>query len=150
MTKNKENYFSPKQENYSSNTSAQPQLKKKIIEVGKFYLIHDGSKTGHPGLIIGKSDELNLYVAIKFGTTKNDNNFLLTQRPTPKTVNYMYKRLFVGKRKDFGTNEFTDFTITNEVLENYEIVKNNKYIYSANLPKKLKDSSIVKELLSIK
>ena len=26
----------------------------KIIEIGKFYLIHDGSKTGHPGLVIWK------------------------------------------------------------------------------------------------
>ena len=29
----------------------------KVIEVGIFYFIHDGSKTGHPGLIVWKDDE---------------------------------------------------------------------------------------------
>ena len=31
----------------------------KNIEVGKFYLIHDGSRTGHPGLVVWKDDEKN-------------------------------------------------------------------------------------------
>ena len=29
----------------------------KNIEVGKFYLIFDGSRTGHPGFVIWKDDE---------------------------------------------------------------------------------------------
>ena len=33
----------------------------KNIEVGKFYLIHDGSKTGHPGLVVWESKEKNIY-----------------------------------------------------------------------------------------
>ena len=33
----------------------------KNIEVGKFYLIHDGSDTGQPGLIVQKDDANNRY-----------------------------------------------------------------------------------------
>ena len=33
----------------------------KQIDVGKFYLIHDGSRTGHPGFVVWKDDEANRY-----------------------------------------------------------------------------------------
>ena len=32
--------------------------KTKVIEVGKFYFVHDGSKTGHPVLLFGKMMKL--------------------------------------------------------------------------------------------
>lgn len=44
------------------------QIKK--IELGKFYTIHDGSKNGHPGLIVWKNDELNRYLVVKFDSDK--------------------------------------------------------------------------------
>lgn len=107
-----------------SNENQSPKIKN--IEVGKFYFIHDGSKTGHPGLIVWKDDVKNLYIAIKFGTTKNDDNEVLSNKISLATTNYIYKRLFVGKRKDFGKNELCEFHITEEIRYKYaEILKNN-------------------------
>ena len=115
-------------------------ISKKTIEVGKFYLIHDGSKTGHPGLVVWKNDELNLYIAIKFGTSKTDDNIKLKQNLISNVHNYMYKRLFVGKRKDFGSKAFTDMIITKEVQRKFEEIKHNKFYFSSNVSKKIKNT----------
>lgn len=48
----------------------------KNIEIGKFYLIHDGSKTGHPGFVVWKDDSANLYLLIKFGSAQNKDNMI--------------------------------------------------------------------------
>ena len=42
----------------------------KQIEVGKFYFIHDGSKTGHPGFVVWKDDEANRYLVIRTDSDK--------------------------------------------------------------------------------
>ena len=42
----------------------------KTIEVGKFYFIHDGSKSGHPGYIVWKDDEKNRYLVVRFDCDK--------------------------------------------------------------------------------
>ena len=44
--------------------------KTKAIEVGKFYFVHDGSKTGHPGFVIWKDDEANRYLVIRTESDK--------------------------------------------------------------------------------
>ena len=49
----------------------------KTIEVGKFYLIHDGSKTGHPGLVVWKDDIANRYLVIR---TESDKPGKITKR----------------------------------------------------------------------
>ena len=88
----------------------------KTIEVGKFYFIHDGSKTGHPGLVIWKNDEYNLYLAVKIGTSSNKDNIALKELISEENVcHFVYKRPFLGKRKDFGSKPFVDLTITNEL-----------------------------------
>ena len=81
----------------------------KNIEVGKFYLIHDGSKTGHPGLVIWKDDVQNLYLIIKFGSTCNKDNAIFPY-PIGKDIkqSYYFKRPFLGKRKDIGGKSFDD------------------------------------------
>ena len=43
----------------------------KTIEVGKFYLIHDGSKAGYPGFAVRKEDKVNRNL---FVMTKNDKS----------------------------------------------------------------------------
>ena len=90
----------------------------KKIEVGKFYLLFEGSPTGHPGYIIWKNDEHNLYLAIKFGTTANKNNTKLNSslRQGDKQ-NLVYSKLFLGKRKNIGKNELTEMNITDEMLK---------------------------------
>lgn len=42
----------------------------KLIEVGKFYFVHDGSKTGHPGFVIWKDDDANRYLVIRTDSDK--------------------------------------------------------------------------------
>ena len=43
-----------KQNNQTNNT--------RTIEVGKFYLMFDGSRTGHPGYVLWKDDSKNRYL----------------------------------------------------------------------------------------
>lgn len=107
----------------------------KNIEVGKFYFIHDGSKTGHPGYVVWKDDEKNLYAAIKFGTTKNDDNEVLLNRINPIKRNFIYKRLFVGRRKDFSKDELCDFYITDEIIEKFVKIRQNNLKFSKNVSK---------------
>ena len=85
----------------------------KIIEVGKFYFIHDGSKSGHPGFVIWKDDERNLYLAIKFGTSPNEHNFPFVHPVGENTdKSYVYKRAFLGKRKDYIKRSLPDMKIS--------------------------------------
>ena len=111
----------------------------KSIEIGKFYLLFDGSKGGHPGFVVWKDDEKNLYIAIKFGTTENDDNIPLLFPITGGKKSYIYKRLFVGKRKDFGKKEFEDFSLTDEVVNHYTNIKNNRFTFSKNVSKSARD-----------
>lgn len=112
----------------------------KNIEVGKFYFIHDGSKTGHPGYIVWKDDQANLYLAIKFGTSCNEHNYKF-DRPLGKKAkaSYVYRRLFLGKRKDFNKRILNDMFITDE--ESEDILNQMDYlnpVFSTNINRKNK------------
>ena len=75
---------------------------KKNLKTGCFYLTHDGSKTGHPGMIYWKNDEKNLYLAITTGTSeKNNPHFEELTKPTEKGVETSY----VNKKPFLGTKE---------------------------------------------
>ena len=104
--------------NNKSSKSSNQSTSVKIIEVGTFHQIFDGSKSGHPGYIIWKNDDHNLYLAIKFGTSVNKNNTELhfSIRKGDKQ-NLVYLRLFLGKRKNFSKNELSDMKITIEKLK---------------------------------
>ena len=97
----------------------------KKVEKDHFYLIHDGSRTGHPGLIFWKNDEANLYLAIKFGTTDNQNNIQL-KHPISKTISksYVYKKPLLLKRKDIGKELLNDIRINIEDFKTVEQIKN--------------------------
>ena len=89
----------------------------KNIEVGKFYFIHDGSNTGHPGLVVWKNDEFNLYLLIKFGTTPNKNNKPLNHSiGGGATKSYIYKRPYLAKRKDLSLTHECDFSYKDDNL----------------------------------
>lgn len=113
------------------NNNPKPTIKN--IEVGKFYFIHDGSKTGHPGFIVWKDDEMNLYISIKFGTSKNEDNELLSIPINKEKTNCIYKRLFVGKRKDFSKDILGFFYLTDEIIQKYEIIRKNNLKFSKNV-----------------
>ena len=121
----------------------------RIINVGKFYLIFEGSKTGHPGYIIWKNDDHNLYLAIKFGTSPNKNNtkLNLSLRKDDKE-NLVYNKLFLGKRKNIGKKELSEMNISDEKLKNIltnldflnpsyspDINSKDRYQYKRNIKK---------------
>ena len=84
--------------------------KKKIVNKrllkGKFYVVHDGSASGHPGMIYWKQDKKNLYLVIVTGTSYTKDLIKLIH-PTDKNVkqSFIKKKPFLGKRKDFGSKE---------------------------------------------
>ena len=42
----------------------------RIIEIGKFYFIHDDSSTGHPGFVVWKDDIANRYLVVRTDSDK--------------------------------------------------------------------------------
>lgn len=107
----------------------------KNIEIGKFYFIHDGSKTGHPGLIISKDDVANRYLVVRFDSDKYGDvpkiqrgvrHITMLTHPTSIEVmnSYVHNRPMLCKRKDIGGELFNisvhdeDTTIVNKVSEN--------------------------------
>ena len=101
------------------NLTKQTPLQTKIIkniEVGKFYIIYDGSRTGHPGFIINKNDQENWYLVVR---TESDKKGAITKRelqrqhlidlkhPTDTSVikSYIRSRPLMCKRKDIGSKE---------------------------------------------
>ena len=102
-----------KEANMSNN---QISSKTKVIKIGKFYLIHDGSKTGHPGLVIWKDDEKNRYLVIRTDSDKpgkvtkvqkGEKHITKLKHPTDNTVinSYVHNRPMMCKRKDIGNKE---------------------------------------------
>lgn len=90
-----------------------PQPITKHIEVGKFYFIHDKSKSGHPGLVVQKNDEENRYLVIRFDSDKPGEptkesrgvrHITKLKHPTDANVtnSYARNRPFLCKRKDIG------------------------------------------------
>ena len=55
----------------------------KAIEIGKFYFVHDGSKTGHPGFVVWKDDEANRYLVVRFGKREKNAPILPIQPYVP-------------------------------------------------------------------
>lgn len=88
----------------------------KNIEVGKFYLIFDGSRTGHPGYVVWKDDEKNRYLVVITESDKAGNkskretdkrHLTDLDYPTDSSVikSYIKKRPMLCKRKDIGSKE---------------------------------------------
>ena len=40
------------------------------LRLWSFYFIHDGSKSGYPGILVWKDDEKNKYLFVKFDSDK--------------------------------------------------------------------------------
>ena len=82
--------------------------KKKIynkhIQKGRFYHIHEGSPSGHPGMIYWKNDKNNLYLALTTDSSIGEHRTKLSA-PTSKEVkhSFVYNRPTLSKRKDIGS-----------------------------------------------
>lgn len=117
----------------------------KNLEVGMFYHLHDGSDKGHPGYLVWKDDVANLYLAIKFGSSANKDNELLIDKISddPKYKHsYIYKRLFLGKRKDFAYSHKKDLKLP--INNNHDkslidsVITNDHPVFSTSINRKSK------------
>ena len=103
-----------------------PKNHKIILEEGKFYNVHEGSKTGHTGRI-EKADYINdEYLCItthsltkeEYEEKKKNNTFrkdyVELEVSTSKSVykSLINKRPFLGGRDDYGDKEFSDMSIS--------------------------------------
>jgi len=95
---------------------AENENKIKLIEVGKFYFVHDGSKTGHPGFVVWKDDLANRYLVVRTDSDKpgkvtkeqkREKHITKLKHPTEDKVanSYVHNRPMMCKRKDIGSKE---------------------------------------------
>ena len=121
----------------------------RIIEVGKFYLIFDGSRTGHPGLVIWKDDAANRYLVIRIDsdkpgeTTKEERgvrHITKLKHPTSDDVinSYVKRRPTMCKRKDIGTKELTGIRIHEDDMELISEISGRNPEYSKSFKKNKK------------
>ncbi len=99
----------------------------KTIEVGKFYFIHDGIKTGHPGYLVWKDEVANRYLFVKCDSDKK-GEIPKTQRGVRHitklshtignevVTSYVRNRPLLCKRKDIG-KELSDLLIHPDDIE---------------------------------
>ena len=116
------------------------------IQVGKFYLIHDKSRIGHPGYVLEKDDQNNRYLVARFDSDKADEipkfsrgarHITQLAHPTDNKVvrSYVRNRPFLCKRKDIGI-ELKDFSINPDDLALVKSVAKNNPELSSSLTKK--------------
>ena len=117
----------------------------KTIEVGKFYLIHDGSKTGHPGFVVWKNDETNRYLVVRFDSDKPGDvpkkdrgvkHITKLNHPTDNLVvnSYARNRPLLCKRKDIG-GELLGLSISQEDKEIIDSISDRAPELSGSLRK---------------
>lgn len=114
----------------------------KHLKKGKFYVVHDGSKTGHPGEIRWKNDKKNLYLAVVTGTTYDKHKIRLTH-PTSRdvSVSYIDKRPFMGKRRDFGDKELIGMKFHEDDKSLIRVIERRNPIYSNSFKRHKKEKN---------
>ena len=119
----------------------------KNIEIGKFYLIFDGSRTGHPGFVVWKNDEQNRYLVIRLDsdkpgeTTKEQRrvrHISKLKHPTsPNVVNsYVKNRPTMCKRKDIGGKPLNNLMFHPTDMKLIVEISNRKPEYSRSFKNK--------------
>ena len=102
--------------------------KKKIynkhLEKGRFYSVNK-----HPGLIVNKNDNKNIYTVVVTGTTKRKHQTQL-KHPTDRKVkaSYVNNRPVQGKRKHFGSRELVGMKIHSEDRALVRVISRRKPI----------------------
>ena len=121
----------------------------KIIEVGKFYFAHDGSKTGHPCYVVSKDDEKNEYLVVKFDSDKPGDipkkdrgirhitklNVVISDS---LATSYVKNRPLLCKRKDIWAHELSDLKIDESDLDTINQIAKRTPVYSTSFKKKNK------------
>ena len=119
----------------------------KQIDVGKFYLIHDGSRTGHPGFVVWKDDEANRYLVIRTDSDKpgfptkesrGEKHITKLTHPTEEKVtnSYVHNRPMMCKRKDLGSKELIGMRFHDNDLKLINDIAGRKPEYTPTFHKK--------------
>ena len=122
------------------------QPRKRTIEVGKFYLVFDGSKTGHPGLVIWKNDDQNRYLVIRTNSDKKgkltkeemgEKHITKLRHATDKNVinSYVHNRPMLCKRKDIGNKVLTGMKFHKEDQHLIKEISCRKYEVASSFRK---------------
>ena len=119
----------------------------KQIEIGKFYLIYDGSRTGHPGYVVWKDDENNRYLVIRLDSDKPGEStkeerqvrhITKLRHPTSKNVvnSYVKNRPTLCKRKDIGSKPLIGLKIHKDDLKTIQAISKRNPEYSRSFKNK--------------
>lgn len=119
----------------------------KHIEVGKFYLIFDGSRTGHPGFVVWKDDEKNRYLVLRLDSDKPDEitkeqrhvrHITKLKHPTSKEVinSYVKNRPTMCKRKDISAKSLVGISFHVDDIKMINDISKRKPEYSRSFKNK--------------
>ena len=117
---------------------------KKHLQKGRFYHIHEGSPTGHPGMIFWKNDKRNLYLTLTTDSSVGNHRTKLS-KPTNKETNqsYVYNRPTLAKRRDVG-GRYIDMVFSKKDRIVLRIISTKKYRESGSI--RSKDRRYMKKL----
>ena len=121
--------------------------KNKNIEVGCFYLIFDGSRTGHPGYVVSKDDNNNRYLVIRLDSDKPNETTKFERKvrhitklkyPTSRDVvnSYIKNRPTMCKRKDIGKRPLKGLSFNPEDMKLVKEVARRNPEYSRSFKNK--------------
>ena len=119
----------------------------KNIEIGKFYFIHDGSKTGHPGYVVWKDDEANRYLVVRFDSDKEGDipkidrgirHITKLKHTTDNNIvsSYVRNRPMLCKRKDFGKIYFSNMKLHPDDLQIINVISKKEPELSPSFKRK--------------
>ena len=115
------------------------------IEIGKFYFLHDGTKTGHPGYLVWKDDVTNRYLFVKcdsdkYGETSKVERGVRHITKLSHTIgnevetSYVRNRPLLCKRKDIG-KILGDLSVHPDDIELIIKISKNKPEFAPSLRK---------------
>ena len=116
----------------------------KSIQKGKFYHVHEGSPTGHPGMVFWKNDKRNLYLTITTDSSEGEHRTMLST-PTSKEIkhSFVYNRPTLAKRRDIG-GQYKNMVFSKKDKNLLRIISRKNYRETKSI--KSKDRRFIKRL----
>ena len=116
----------------------------KSIQKGRFYHVHEGSPTGHPGMVFWKNDKRNLYLTITTDSSEGEHRTMLST-PTSKEIkhSFVYNRPTLAKRRDIG-GQYKNMVFSKKDKNLLRIISRKNYRETKSI--KSKDRRFIKRL----
>ena len=116
----------------------------KSIQKGRFYHVHEGSPTGHPGMVFWKNDKRNLYLTITTDSSEGEHRTMLST-PTSKEIkhSFVYNRPTLAKRRDIG-GQYKNMVFSKKDKNFLRIISRKNYRETKSI--KSKDRRFIKRL----